>query len=255
MKTPLLEDFPDTSTALTEPNGLLAAGGDLSPRRLICAYSRGIFPWFDKGQPILWWTPNPRMVLLPRQFRVSRSFRKRLRLITCQVTVNKAFDEVVAACAAPRKDDSGTWILPEMHSAYAALHTLGVAHSVEVWLQGKLVGGLYGLAMGRVFFGESMFSRISDASKIAFAALAAQLNAGLLDLVDCQVHNSHLARLGALEISRQDFENLLFNAIKSDTDWLNTVRRHEPAVWPHKALPSWLSTLPTCAEDVLGELN
>jgi len=250
----LFEDFPDTQTALSEPNGLLAVGGDLTPGRLLRAYSRGIFPWFDVSQPILWWTPNPRMVLLPAQFHVARSFKKRLRTTSFAITVNHSFDEVMAACAAPRKGDSETWIIPEMRSAYSALHKFGIAHSIEISLADELVGGLYGIAMGRAFFGESMFSRVPDASKVAFAALAVQLNAGLLSFVDCQVYNPHLARLGAREISRLDFETLLFSAIKEDQEWLDSAFENDPSAWPYKPQPEWLVGLPRSAELVLGGL-
>ena len=230
-------------------------GGDLSPRRLLRAYSSGIFPWFDAEQPILWWAPNPRMVLLPGQFHASRSFKKRLRTIPFTLTVNQHFDAVIQACAAPREEEQGTWIIPAMQAAYGELHRLGVAHSIEVLLEGELVGGLYGVAIGRAFFGESMFSRVSDASKTAFAALAVQLNAGLLELVDCQVSNPHLSQLGAREISRSDFEILLISAITEDREWLDIAHRTDPTGWPKRALPEWLATLSPCALTVLGDLQ
>lgn len=250
----MIEDFPDTTSALTEPNGLLAVGGDLSPGRLLRAYMRGIFPWFDAKQPILWWSPDPRSVLLPGGFHAARSFRKKLRSTHFNLSVNSAFDDVVSACAAPRRDDGGTWISPAMQSAYRALNKLGVAHSIEVYWEGDLVGGLYGVALGRVFFGESMFSRVSDASKTAFAALAVQMHRGLLELVDCQVSNPHLVRMGAQEISRLDFETTLFNAIKEDMEWLNTALDVDPSIWPAKRRPDWLIDFPTCAQTVLGGL-
>lgn len=229
-------------------------GGDLSPRRLLRAYSSGIFPWFDAEQPILWWAPNPRMVLLPGRFHASRSFKKRLRTTPFTLTVNRYFEDVIQACAAPRKEQQGTWIIPAMQAAYGELHQLGVAHSIEVLLEGELVGGLYGVAIGRAFFGESMFSRVADASKTAFAALAVQLNAGLLELVDCQISNPHLSQLGAREISRSDFETLLISAIKEQREWLDIAHRTNPSAWPKRPLPEGLTTLPSCALTVLGGL-
>lgn len=229
-------------------------GGDLSPRRLLRAYTSGIFPWFDAEQPILWWAPNPRMVLLAGQFHASRSFKKRLRTTPFTLTVNQHFDEVIAACAAPRKQEQGTWIIPAMQAAYGELHRLGVAHSVEVLLEEQLVGGLYGVAIGRAFFGESMFSRVADASKTAFAALAVQLNAGLLELVDCQVSNPHLSQLGAKEISRSDFETLLISAITEQREWLDIAHKVDPSDWPKRSPSEWLVTLPSCALTVLGAL-
>ena len=195
------------------------------------------------------------MVLLPGQFHASRSFKKRLRTIPFTLTVNQHFDAVIQACAAPREEEQGTWIIPAMQAAYGELHRLGVAHSIEVLLEGELVGGLYGVAIGRAFFGESMFSRVSDASKTAFAALAAQLNAGLLELVDCQVSNPHLSQLGAREISRSDFEILLISAITEDREWLDIAHRTDPSDWPKRALPEWLATLSPCALTVLGDLQ
>jgi leucyl/phenylalanyl-tRNA--protein transferase len=197
--------FPDPVAALREPNGLLAVGGDLSARRLLAAYQRGIFPWFEQGQPPLWWSPDPRMVLFPDQFHPSRSLRKTLRSGRFSVSSDTDFDGVTAGCAAPRAGSSGTWLIPAMRTAYRKLHQMGYAHSVEVWQDEQLVGGLYGVALGQVFFGESMFSHVSDASKIAFAALVAQLRNHGYRLIDCQVSNPHLESLGARTIARQEF--------------------------------------------------
>jgi leucyl/phenylalanyl-tRNA--protein transferase len=197
--------FPDPATALTEPNGLLAVGGDLSARRLLAAYRRGIFPWFEQGQPPLWWSPDPRMVLFPGEFHLSRSLRKTLRSARFRVSSDRDFAGVTAACAAPRRSVSGTWLIPAMRSAYQKLHQLGYAHSVEVWQDEQLAGGLYGVALGRVFFGESMFSHARDASKIALATLAAQLHRHGYRVIDCQVSNPHLHSLGARAITRHDF--------------------------------------------------
>ena len=202
-------DFPPLERALDQPNGLLAAGGDLSPGRLLAAYRRGIFPWFSEGEPILWWSPDPRMVLYPAEVRVSRSLRKALRRDDYEVRVDSAFAAVMAACAEPRPHQAGTWIVPAMISAYAALHARGYAHSVETWRGGDLVGGLYGVAIGRAFFGESMFARSTDASKIALVHLARQLERWRFGLIDCQMRTAHLATLGAREISRERFSRAL----------------------------------------------
>ncbi|MDP1524807.1 MAG: leucyl/phenylalanyl-tRNA--protein transferase [Rhodocyclaceae bacterium] len=198
--------FPPLATALIEPNGLLAAGADLSPERLIAAYRRGIFPWFSPGQPILWWSPDPRMVLAPSALKISRSLAKTLRHADYTVQLDTAFDQVISACAAtPRHGQSGTWITAEMIAAYQQLHRLGIAHSVETWHNDKLVGGLYGIALGRAFFGESMFSHRTDASKIALAHLCAFLDARGFGIIDCQMETSHLASLGAQPIPRDVF--------------------------------------------------
>ncbi|MBV0931780.1 leucyl/phenylalanyl-tRNA--protein transferase [Marinobacterium weihaiense] len=202
-------EFPPLEQALVEPDGLLAAGGDLSEARLLHAYRNGIFPWYNPGEPILWWSPDPRCVLFPNELYLSRSLRKRLRKQDYRVTFDQAFAKVVAACAAPRRGQEGTWISDDIFGAYLNLHHQGHAHSVEVWIGDELVGGLYGLAIGRVFFGESMFSRQRDASKIAFAWLAHQLQYWGYELIDCQVYNDHLASLGATEIPRQDFTRRL----------------------------------------------
>ncbi|HEY9149013.1 MAG TPA: leucyl/phenylalanyl-tRNA--protein transferase [Gammaproteobacteria bacterium] len=197
--------FPDPQYALVEPDGLLAVGGDLSPARLLNAYRQGIFPWYSDGQPILWWSPNPRCVLYPEQLKVSRSLRKTLRKQPFQVTLDRAFAEVIAACSEPRPDQDGTWITEEMQQAYIQLHRIGLAHSVECWEGERLVGGLYGVSLGKVFFGESMFSRRSDASKVALVHLAEQLKMWGFGLIDCQVYSEHLASLGAQEVPRETF--------------------------------------------------
>ncbi len=199
-------EFPPLATALSEPNGLLAVGGDLAPERLLAAYRRGIFPWYSPGEPILWWSPDPRMVLFPAEFKVSRSLGRTLRRGGYEVRLDTAFARVIAACAqTPRRGQHGTWIVPEMQAAYRRLHELGLAHSVETWVDGVLVGGLYGIALGRMFYGESMFSWRSDASKIAVAHLARYLERLGFGMVDCQMHTTHLASLGAREIPRDDF--------------------------------------------------
>lgn len=201
--------FPDPSLALRDPDGLLAIGGDLSPQRILSAYRQGIFPWYSDEQPILWWSPDPRTVLLPDHLKISRSLRKTLRKGHFRITLDRAFADVIDACARPRAGSSGTWITNEMAEAYTLLHRAGHAHSVEAWLGGELAGGLYGVSIGRVFFGESMFSRRTDASKVAFVYLVTQLKAWGFPLVDCQVHSEHLASLGAEEIKRPVFIRLL----------------------------------------------
>jgi len=204
-------DFPATATALKEPNGLLAVGGDLSPERLIKAYLSGIFPWYEEDQPILWWSPSPRAVLYPSQIHISKSLRKTLKKQLYSVTYDQAFQAVIDACAnSPRDGRIGsTWITAEMNHAYTELHQLGLAHSVEAWHNGELVGGLYGLSLGKIFFGESMFSKKADASKVAFVHLSKQLQTWNFKLIDCQVSNPHLMSLGAEEIDRETFENTL----------------------------------------------
>jgi leucyl/phenylalanyl-tRNA--protein transferase len=201
--------FPPLRRALREPNGLLAAGGDLSPERLLEGYRRGIFPWFSEGDPILWWSPDPRMVLFPAELKISRSLDKTLRNRSYEVRFDSAFNEVIASCAAPREGVSGTWISDPMIEAYLELHRLGHAHSVETWIGDELAGGLYGVAIGGVFFGESMYSRGRDASKIALAALVARVKAEGFGLIDCQMHTRHLETLGAREIPRARFSRLL----------------------------------------------
>lgn len=199
------DPFPPPSRALREPNGLLAAGADLTVPRLLDAYRRGIFPWYSEGEPVLWWTPDPRMVLLPRCLNVSRSLRKRLRRGDYTIRTDTSFEHVMRACAEPRDGQSGTWISPEMVGAYVALHHAGYAHCVESWAGGVLAGGLYGVSIGRVFFGESMFTRASDASKVALVHLVRQLERWSFGLIDCQMSTPHLASLGAQEIARTDF--------------------------------------------------
>ena len=199
------DGFPDVEQALEYPNGLLAAGGDLTPERLLCAYRRGIFPWFSEGQPVLWWTPDPRAVLFPENLKISRSLRKTLRRGHFALSADHAFSEVIRHCAMPRATERSTWITGEMIGAYRRLHVLGHARSIETWWDGELVGGLYGVAMGRVFFGESMFSRARDASKAALVGLCAL---GYW-LIDCQLPSKHLARLGAVDMPRPAFNAYL----------------------------------------------
>ena len=198
-------EFPPVDCALDEPNGLLAAGGALSPEWLLAAYRRGIFPWYSSGEPVLWWCPDPRLVLVPGEIRISRSLRKSLRNRGFEVRFDTAFAEVVAACAAPREPDGGTWITREMQQAYVRMHELGHAHSVETWLEDALVGGLYGVAVGRVFFGESMFSTCPDASKVALVHLARHLERHDFAVIDCQMTTNHLLSLGAREVPRSAF--------------------------------------------------
>ena len=199
------DTFPPVARALGQPNGLLAAGADLSVERLLAAYARGIFPWFNEGEPVLWWSPDPRMVLFVDEMHVSRSLARQLRRRSWRVTADRAFAAVVDACAAPRRGGPGTWILPVMREAYTALAARGVAHSVEVWDGRDLVGGLYGVAVGRMFYGESMFSRRSGASKAALLQLTRWLVGWGFELIDCQMSTPHLASLGAREIPRADF--------------------------------------------------
>jgi leucyl/phenylalanyl-tRNA---protein transferase len=201
----LAPGFPDPSHALQDPNGLLAAGGELSTACLIEAYRNGIFPWYEADQPILWWSPDPRSVLFPERLQVSRSLRKTLRKGHYQVTIDRAFNEVIRACAAARGARRGTWLTAAMIEAYCRLHREGLAHSVECWHDDNLVGGLYGISLGRIFFGESMFSSASDASKVALCGLVERLKARGFILIDCQVHSEHLASLGAEQIPRADF--------------------------------------------------
>lgn len=197
--------FPDATLALNEPDGLLAIGGNLEPETLINAYRNGIFPWYSDGQPILWWSPERRAVLFPDELKVSRSLKKTIRKIPFTITLDTAFDRVIRECATRRRDGGGTWITAEMIHAYEALHERGIAHSVEAWQNGALVGGLYGVALGRVFFGESMFHRVTDASKVAFATLVRQLQLRGFGLIDCQIMSAHLGTLGARAIQREEF--------------------------------------------------
>ncbi len=222
-------DFPDVRSALTEPNGLLAVGGDLSPPRLIEAYRHGIFPWFDDEQPILWWSPDPRCVVIPADFEPSRSLTRTLRRQPYQVTADTSFVAVIEACRDRGKVQTGddvnitsaeTWITDEMVDAYCALHDLGVAHSVECWIDGELAGGLYGISLGRLFFGESMFHRQTDASKVAFAHTMNFLARENCPLVDCQVPNPHLESLGAKSMPRAAFQAMLDRYIDDKAiDW------------------------------------
>jgi leucyl/phenylalanyl-tRNA--protein transferase len=200
------DGFPPLELALREPNGLLCAGGDLTSQRLVRAYSNGIFPWYSPGEPVLWWSPDPRMVLFPAEFRISRSLRKTLRKRRYQVRLDTRFKAVIQACArTPRQDQAGTWITPEIQAAYVRLHELGYAHSVETWIDDQLAGGLYGIAIGKMFYGESMFAHVADASKIALAHLARFLGEQGFGMIDCQMNTAHLASLGAREIPRDDF--------------------------------------------------
>lgn len=224
--------FPDVSTALTEVDGaagLLAAGGDLSPERLLMAYRHGIFPWFSEGQPILWWSTDPRMVLMTAEFRISPSLRKTLKKIAhsrhtsgaWEIRFDSAFEDVMRACAAPRAGEAGTWISEEIIAGYVGLHRQGYAHSSEVWLNGELVGGAYGVSIGRMFYGESMFTRVSDASKVALAYLVEFLKRHGVGMVDCQQQTAHLASLGAAPIARSEFISLLRHAVHAPQiqDW------------------------------------
>jgi len=221
--------FPPLDAALAEPNRLLAAGGDLSPQRLVAAYRRGIYPWYRDGQPVLWWSPDPRMVLPVEEFRQSRSLSRRIKRHEFVISVDTAFDQVIDACAsAPRDAQRGTWITQEMIAAYQDMHTLHYAHSVEAWRDNELVGGLYGLALGRVFFGESMFTRVSDASKVCLATLVALLQQRGVALIDCQQETGHLASMGARPISRSDFARALRELIHSDA---------APAGWTPGPIP------------------
>jgi leucyl/phenylalanyl-tRNA--protein transferase len=230
--------LPDTRHALppgTEAPGLLAAGGDLGTRRLREAYSKGIFPWYSAGQPVLWWSPDPRMVLLTDEFRLTRSLRKTVRRFAadarCELRIDSAFRRVIGACAGtPRDGQDGTWIVPEMVEAYCAWHAAGQAHSVETWIDGELVGGLYGVSLGRMFFGESMFSHRTDASKIAFAALVCFCRQNQVPMIDCQQHTGHLESMGARELRRPEFETRLARSLGEPpiTDW-----SYDLSLWRH----------------------
>ncbi len=209
--------FPDVEQALAEPDGLLAIGGPLSPARLEQAYRRGIFPWFSTDQPVLWWAPSTRAIMRPGQMRLARSLRKRLRRRDYQVSADQDFDRVIGACAAARSDAEGTWITPTMRQAYTALHERGIAHSIEVWQGTCLGGGLYGVSLGGAFFGESMFSAVSDGSKIALAWLHAQLRQADFELIDCQMPTEHLLGLGAACLTRPAFTTTLEHALRQPT--------------------------------------
>jgi leucyl/phenylalanyl-tRNA--protein transferase len=203
------DDFPEVDQALEEPNGLLAVGGDLSGDRLLSAYRRGIFPWYSEGQPILWWSPDPRCVLFPENLKISRSLRATMKKGHLEVSMDRAFRKVMVACAGPRRGQAGSWITPEMIEAYGRLHALGYAHSAECWRDGKLVGGLYGVALGRVFFGESMFAHETDASKVSLVHLVKHLRDRDCRLIDCQMPSRHLESLGAVMIPRRRFIEML----------------------------------------------
>ena len=224
--------FPPATLALDDPDGLLAVGGDLSPERLLAAYRQGIFPWYSEGQPILWWSPDPRTVLYPDRIHVSRRLARTLRRTALRFTADHAFEAVVAGCAEPRTGQGGTWITGAMAQAYARLHRLGRAHSVEVWDGDRLVGGIYGVAMGRVFFGESMFSRVRDASKMAMVRLGERLTTWGYRLIDAQVYNPHLARLGAETLPRSRFLELL-DAYCSEGDEASSWRTRWDATEAH----------------------
>ena len=219
------QDFPEPSTALREPNGLLAVGGCLHPDWLLTAYSKGIFPWYEQGQPILWWSPNPRAVLFPAELHVSRRLRRTLRRTQLAVTADTAFERVVSACAEPRRYTSETWITPQMRAAYVELHKLGWAHSFEARDGERLVGGMYGVAIGSVFFGESMFSKETDASKIVFVRSVEFLRERGAKLIDCQVWSHHLKTLGARTLPREQFVAILRELCAS---------RSEPRSWQHE---------------------
>ncbi|HLX24721.1 MAG TPA: leucyl/phenylalanyl-tRNA--protein transferase [Usitatibacter sp.] len=206
--------FPPITKALHAPNGLLCAGADLSPDRLLSAYSQGIFPWYSEGDPILWWSPDPRMVLFPNELRISHSLKKTLARGIFETRFDTAFGDVIEQCAAPRDGRAGTWIVPEMVAAYKVLHERGFVHSVESWRDGELMGGLYGMALGKVFFGESMFTRAHDASKVALVKLVERLTAEGFRLIDCQQATSHLASLGAREIPRAEFAQRVRESIQ-----------------------------------------
>jgi len=208
--------FPPLETALVDPNGLLAASAELTPERLLDAYRHGVFPWYSEGQPVLWWSPDPRMVLFVDELRVSRSLRKTVRAERFSVRVDTAFARVMEGCAlAPRPGQLGTWITPQVIDAYSRLHRRGFAHSVEAWSGDELVGGLYGVAIGRMFYGESMYAKEPDASKVALVHLAAILRANAMPLIDCQQETQHLARFGARPISREDFATHLRALVNS----------------------------------------
>ena len=207
------DSFPPVERALRDPQGLLAAGGDLSCERLVAAYRRGIFPWYSPGQPVLWWSPDPREVLFPDEFHVSRSLVRTLRTRGFEYRVDTDFEAVISACAAPRGTSPGTWITTDMYTAYVALHRRGLAHSCEIWREGRLVGGVYGVRLGRVFFGESMFCLERDASKAALAGLVRQCNADGTELIDCQMPSEHLRSLGSRALPRTEFLERLGRAI------------------------------------------
>jgi len=223
-----ISEFPPIETA--DEDGLLAAGGDLSSARLLKAYRHGVFPWFNKHDPILWWSPDPRMVLFTDSVKISKSLAKTLKKSPFKITIDHAFEDVMTACSLPRKDDDGTWIHQNMIDAYAVLNQQGYAHSVECWLDDKLVGGLYGIAIGHMFFGESMFSRARDSSKIALVSLCQQLNKWGFQMIDCQVYSSHLESLGAEEIPRHEFLQAMTELCQQDSTniaWKMILSNHD----------------------------
>ena len=240
------DPLPDTGRALaagSDAPGLLAAGGELSPQRLGEAYAKGVFPWYSEGQPVLWWSPDPRMVLLTAEFKLARSLRKTVRRFAaspnCELRIDSAFRRVITACAGtPREGQDGTWIVPRMVDAYCDWHALGRAHSFETWIDGELVGGLYGVGLGRMFFGESMYSHRSDASKIALAALVCFCREHGVAMIDCQQHTGHLASMGARELARAEFEARLAACL------------HQPPIadWSYD-LRLWRHLEPRAAED------
>lgn len=220
--------FPDVESSLSEPDGLLAAGGDLSAERLLAAYSRGIFPWYETGQPILWWCPDPRCILWPADLHVSRRLRQQIRNSTAELRFDCSFDNVVRECAGERRSQQGTWITDEMITAYKQLHDDGWAHSIEIWDDDELVGGLYGICIGKVFFGESMFSKKANSSKMAMLGLATHMESSGLELIDCQVVSRHLMTLGAQVIPRSDFTDFLASACNPQDPWTD---------WPAQPTP------------------
>lgn len=222
------EAFPDVAEALTDPDGLLAAGGDLDPKRILVAYRKGIFPWYDDGQPILWWSPDPRCILRPADLHLSRRLRQQIRNSDAELRFNQAFADVIRACAGERKSQQGTWITDDIMAAFERLHADGWAHSVEIWEDGQLVGGVYGLCIGRVFFGESMFSARPNTSKMALFGLTRHMHAEGLELLDCQVVSQHLVTLGASTIDRAEFTEILDRACSPPS-------RHES--WPRASMP------------------
>lgn len=218
------QPFPPVSAALGTPNGLLAASAELTAKRLLAAYPQGIFPWYSEDEPVLWWSPDPRMVLFTDELKISRSFARTLRKMACHASIelrlDRAFDAVVRACAQPRDEDAGTWITDSVANAYTELHRRGFAHSIETWVDGELTGGLYGVALGRMFYGESMFSRTADTSKIALATLVQLLRSEQVRMIDCQQNTRHLASLGAREITRQEFvAHLQTSVLAAPVDW------------------------------------
>lgn len=219
------DPFPPVERALKNPNGLLAAGADLSVERLLEAYRRGVFPWYSKGQPPLWWSPDPRMVLFCDELKVPRSLAKSIRNKGYEVRVDNAFPEVLKGCAEPRRNEPGTWLGPDMRVAYARLHQDGYAHSFETWRDGELVGGLYGVALGRMFYGESMFSRATDASKVALVELVSYLKTRGYPLIDCQMHTPLLESLGAREIARREFLRALAGLVNYPEPPLKWMKR------------------------------